>query len=129
MIHLHIAPAAQPLDYATARAQALARAHVLNMAEPVIVSWRRLGHADRNRDWAAYGRSHGGEADIQVGDDFEFIVMDSDAYESAHRLPLLANLRDARGTEYLCLTPLLGRAATPGEPVCQPLDEWTADQL
>lgn len=136
MINLYIDYSGKSLDFPVAREMALARAHVLNMEQPVIVSWRQhnthsyspgFEGADEESWWAKYGLGNGGQADISVGKDFEFIVMESGDYETVHSLPL-RNLKDAAGAEYVCLSPMLDDTNKPRKDACSQLDDWTGDQ-
>jgi hypothetical protein len=136
MINLHVDYSGKSLDYTMASQMALTRARANNMRQPAIVSWRQHGShgfspsfegADEESWWAKYGQGNGGQADISVGEDFEFIVMESGGFETVHSLPL-RNLKDASGAEYVCLSPMLDDSNTPRKDACSPLDEWTADQ-
>lgn len=137
MINLHVDYSGKDLGFNMAREMALARACAQNMEQPVIVSWRQYNTpgfspsfegADKESWWAKYGQGNGGQADISVGEDFEFIVMESGGYETLHSLPL-RNLKDEAGVEYMCLSPMLDDSGKPRKDACVPLDEWTADQF
>lgn len=137
MINLHVDYSGKSLDFAMASQMALTQARANNMKQPAIMSWRRHGShayspgfegADEESWWAKYGQGNGGQADISVGEDFEFIVMESGGFETVHSLPL-RNLKDEAGAEYVCLSPMLDDTGKPRKDACSPLDEWTADQF
>ena len=137
MVDLYVHNSDKSLDFNVAREMALARAIVQNMEAPVIVSWRQhsthgfspgFDGADEASWWIKYGLGNGGQAGIRIGDDFEFIVMESGGYETVHSLPL-RNLKDATGAEHICLVPMLDDTNTPRKDACVPLDDWTADQM
>jgi hypothetical protein len=137
MINAHVDFSGQHLDFHAASQMALARARTLNMKQPAIVSWHDLGShgfspgfegADEESWWAKYGAGNGGQADISVGADYEFIVMETGGFETVRGLPL-RNLKDDQGIEYVCLSPMLDDSGRPRKDACSPLDDWTADQL
>jgi len=136
MVNLQINSSDMSLDFNVAREMALACAAEHNMEQPVILSWRQHNShgfapgfegAEEESWWSKYGQGNGGQANISVGDDYSFIVAESGGYETVNSLPL-RNIRDANGTEYLCLTPMLDDTNTPRKDACSPLDDWTADQ-
>jgi hypothetical protein len=64
-----------------------------------------------------------------VGDEYEFVMMDSQGYETLGEMPL-RNLSDEFGNHYLCFTPILGRLSNkPSPAACTYLDGWLADQF
>jgi hypothetical protein len=137
MLNLHVEYSGKNLDFHTASAMALAQARTNHMKQPTIVSWRQHGShsfspgfegADEASWWAKYGQGNGGQVDIRVGEDFEFIVMESGGFETVRSLPL-RNLRDADGAEYVCLAPMLDGTNKPRIDACSPLDDWAADQF
>lgn len=136
MINLHVDYPGKSLDFDTASHLALARARASNFKQPAIVSWHQLSThgyspgfegADEESWWAKYGLGNGGQMDISVGEDFEFIVMETGGYETLKGLPL-RNLRDEAGNEYVCLIPMLDDTGRPRRDACAPLDDWMADQ-
>lgn len=105
--------------------------------EPTIISWHRNSDqsmspyydgANPKSWWEKYGEGNGGEVEIAVGDEYQFVMMDAEAYETLGEMPL-RNLSDGSGHEYVCLTPMLGKSSRPTPEACTYLDEWTADQL
>jgi hypothetical protein len=109
-----------------------------DMQQPTIVSWHQRSNqhvssyydgANPDSWWKKYGKGNGGELEVSVGDEYEFVLMDTDGYESLGRMPL-RNLSDESGNHYLCLTPILGVVTnTPNPEACTELDGWLADQL
>lgn len=109
------------------------------MKDPTIVSWHRdrsMGATPPYYDganpetwWEKYGTGNGGKLEVDVGDAYQFIMMDAGGYETVRDLPL-RNLTDRAGVEYICYTPIQGRdTATPKPEACTPLDDWLADQF
>lgn len=136
MINLHVDCSGKNLDFSMASEMAMTQARASNMRQPTIVSWRQhsthafspgFAGADEDSWWSKYGQGNGGQMDIHVGDDFEFILMESGGFETVRNLPL-RNLKDDAGDEYLCLIPMLDDTGKPRKDACSPLDEWMADQ-
>ncbi len=102
--------------------------------EPVLVAWcdRKTARmspaiegADLRTRWRDYGASHGGNLEIDVGDDFAFIYADSSAFDPYEASPY-SNLKDGQGNEYLCQINLLGDSHNPTADACVALDDWTS---
>jgi hypothetical protein len=122
------------------RASELARetARRYAMQEPTIVSWHQHSNdhvssyydgANPDTWWEKYGTGNGGELEVRVGYEFDFVMMDAKDYETLGEMPL-RNLSDAAGHQYLCYTPILGKESkTPTPEACSELDDWVADQL
>ncbi len=124
------------ISYQQASRLALSAARENQMQDPTIIAWRQHGSnaashlyegADPATWWAKYGEGNGGNMDIKIGNSFDFILVDSQGYETIDQLPL-RNIPGADGQEYICLTPLMGGEATPNARACVPIDEWMADQ-
>lgn len=125
-----------------ARASQLARdtARQFQMQEPTIIAWHQHGDnrvssyydgADPDTWPEKYGAGNGGELQVRVGYDFDFILMDAKGYETLGEVPL-RSLSDAAGHEYLCYTPLLDETdAHPTSDACTELDDydWITNQL
>lgn len=105
---------------------------------PTIVSWHQHSnqHLSPSYDGAnpdswceKFGEGNGGQLEVSVGDEYDFVMMDAQGYETLGPMPL-RNLSDAAGHQYLCYTPLLGRVTnTPKPEACMELDGWLADQF
>lgn len=124
------------LSYATASRLAREAASQHRMQDPTIVAWHHRSsdamspaYQGANPDswWEKFGEGNGGQLEIQVGDDYEFVMMDSLGYECHDKIPL-RNLEDCDGREYICFAPMLGGTCEPKREACVPLDEWTANQ-
>mgnify|MGYP001114265627 CR=1 FL=1 len=108
------------------------------MLDPTIMAWHTSSGqgtpafydgADPDTWWSKYGEGNGGRLEVYVGEDYQFIMMDTRGYEKLGNMPL-RNLSDGQGNEYLCLTPLLGHETrTPTQGACTQLDGWAANQL
>ena len=108
------------------------------MLDPTIMAWHKgsgqdmpalYDDADPETSWAKYGAGNGGKLEVNVGNDYQFIMMDTSGYEKLGEMPL-RNLSDGQGNEYLCLTPLLGKETnSPTQEACTHLDGWAADQF
>lgn len=107
------------------------------MKDPTIVAWHRsreLGEtphydgANPETWWEKYGEGNGGRLEVSVGDEYQFIMMDTRGYETVGEIPL-RNLTDAAGNQYLCFTPIQGMTSSvPNRDACSLLDGWLADQ-
>lgn len=109
------------------------------MKDPTIMAWHRSGksgeemapfYAGANPDtwWEKFGEGNGGRLEVDVGDDYQFILMDARGFETVGDMPL-RNLTDHDGNQYLCYTPLQGmESSVPRQDACTLLDGWMADQ-
>jgi hypothetical protein len=102
---------------------------------PAIVAWHdRIssqkfpaeieGCPDPTR-WHVYGETHGGELEVGVNGEFDFIIADSADFEPYGPSPYI-NLRDQNGVEMLCQVSALHIPRNPSEEACMALDEWTS---
>jgi len=109
------------------------------MKDPTIMSWHRssrLGEtapfydgANTETWWEKYGEGNGGRLEVEVGDDYQFILMDARGFETVGDMPL-RHLTDRDGNQYLCYTPLQGmESSVPRQEACILLDGWMADQF
>jgi hypothetical protein len=124
-------------SFQVARSMALGVAMDHQMRDPTIMSWHRQGDPDTSPAfdggapdawWEKYGTGNGGRMQVDVGDEYGFILMDARGFETVGITPL-RNLSDSHGNDYLCLTPLIGKSATrPSMSACTLLDGWAADQ-
>lgn len=124
------------LNFGIARRLARDAAKAERMMEPTIVSWHRRGThdmssyydgADPDSWWEKYGEGNGGRLEVSVGDDYDFVLLDSRGYDTVDEIPL-RNLEGSDGQEYICYAPMLGNDREPNAEACMPLDEWLADQ-
>jgi hypothetical protein len=109
-----------------------------DMHEPTIVSWHQRSNdrvstyydgADPHTWWEKFGAGNGGEIEVSVGDQYDFVLTDAEGYETIGPMPL-RNLADEAGNQFLCYTPILGEESkTPNRDACTELDGWAADQM
>ena len=102
-------PTAHPQGIEAARDFAVVKSQVF-LAEPVVLSWRNdetetiapeiPGAATQER-WREYGIANGGKIEVDVGDDFHFILGEDTEFEEPHSL--FTNVTDADGDTYLCV--------------------------
>jgi hypothetical protein len=138
MRNVHIDYHGPQLDYQTACFIAKDTARRNQMHDPTIISWYLSGANDMapyfdgaNPEtwWAKYGAGNGGNLEVVIGEDYHFIIIDTQGYDQVGHLPL-RNLSDEHSNHYLCYTPILGRVADkPNREACIHLDGWAADQL
>jgi len=102
--------------------------------EPMLVAWYdkkaarmspAIEGANLRSRWHDYGVSHGGELEVDIGDDFAFIYADSSAFDPYEPSPY-SNIRDKDGNEYICQINLMGDKHQPSPEACVPLDDWTS---
>jgi len=124
-------------DFQHASQMAIEAAMNDDVHEPTIVSWHQRSTdrvstyydgADPRTWWEKFGAGNGGEIEVSVGDEYDFVLTDSEGYETLGEMPL-RNLSDASGNEFLCYAPILGEKTTPNADACTELDSWTADQM
>lgn len=138
MRNVQIESPGKTLNFQSASELAKDVARENEVREPTIVSWHRRSdesmspfYEGANPDswWEKYGKGNGGELEVSVGDEFQFVMTDSQGYETLGEFPL-RNLSDEEGNPYLCFTPILGRVTNkPNQDACTYLDGWAADQL
>lgn len=137
MRNVHIDYQGSALNFQSASLLAKEIARENQMQDPTIMAWHRHSVAmpayydGANPDtwWEKYGAGNGGRLEVSVGDDYQFVMMDTRGYEKLGEMPL-RNLSDDHGNEYLCYTPILGKVSTkPTLEACTHLDGWLADQF
>ena len=135
-VHIDYQGARPDFQRATLLAKGIAMEN--QMQQPTIISWHQQSNqhmspyyegANPDSWWEKYGEGNGGNLEVSVGDEYGFVIMDTQGYETLGEMPL-RNLSDASGNQYLCFTPILGRTGnTPNPEACTYLDGWLADQL
>lgn len=135
-VHIDYQGARPDFLRATLLAKGIAKEN--QMQQPTIISWHQQSNqhmspyyegANPDSWWEKYGEGNGGGLEVKVGDEYGFVMMDAQGYETLGEMPL-RNLSDASGNQYLCFTPILGRTSnTPNPEACTYLDGWLADQL
>lgn len=137
MRNIHIDYHGKPPDYQSASLLAKDVARENQMKDPTIMAWHTdsgqgtlpfYDGANPDTWWEKFGEGNGGRLEVSVGDDYRFIMMDARGFETLGPMPL-RNLSDGAGNQYLCYTPILGRASSePNPEACTVLDGWLADQ-
>lgn len=137
MRNIHIDYQGDALNFHSASNLAKGIARENQMQQPTIMSWHQHSNqsmspyydgANPDSWWEKYGEGNGGRLEVSVGDEYQFVMMDSRGYEILGQMPL-RNLSDDAGNQYLCFTPLLGRVSNqPNPEACTYLDGWLADQ-
>ena len=136
MLNIHVDYPDADLNFQRASRLATDAACESLMLEPTIMSWHRHSNqgmsptfegANPESWWLKYGAGNGGQLDVSVGGEYEFVLMDAHGFESHGQMPL-RNLNEGAGNEYICFTPLLGDSSSPSQKACSPLDDWLADQ-
>lgn len=100
------------MSYETARSLAHSIACMMER-EPILMAWHDKPHgrmgpeipgADLNNRWRDYGRSYGGNLEISVNGEYDFIFGDSEDYSGLDdgEQPYISS-RDSQGNEYLCV--------------------------
>jgi len=135
-VHVDYQGAAPDFQRASLLAKSVAQENA--MQQPTIVSWHQSSNqhmspyydgANPDSWWEKYGEGNGGKLEVSVGDEYGFVMMDTQDYETLGKMPL-RNLSDEYGNHYLCLTPMLGLLdKKPSLAACTYLDGWLADQL
>jgi hypothetical protein len=136
MQNLHVEYPGSDLTYSKASLLAKRAAMENNMHSPVIIAWHQQSShamspsydgANPASWWEKYGAGNGGRMEVSVGNEFDFVLMDTRGFETVDQLPI-RNLVAENGQEYICLSPMLGEGCAPIDKACVPLDEWTANQ-
>jgi hypothetical protein len=116
-----------------AKAAAASESH---MQSPTIVAWHQHSNhamspsydgADPSSFWEKYGSGNGGRLAVTVGDEYDFVMMETGGFETVGQIPV-RNLIANDGKEYVCLSPMLGDHGASIEKACVPLDEWIGNQ-
>jgi hypothetical protein len=137
MKKVHIDYRGDTLNYESASLLAKGVARENKMLEPTIISWHSNGRdmppyfdgANPDTWWEKYGSGNGGRLEIDVGDEYQFVMLDARGFEILGEMPL-RNLADAEGNQYLCFTPMIGKTSNrPTMEACSTLDGWLADQF
>ena len=119
------------MNYKMASHIAQAIAHEINGTEPIVVAWHDKPHSrmspvieggDLNTRWHDYGASHGGQLEVSVNGEYDFIFADSVQYETGFPSPYVS-VRDAKGEEYLCQINALKDPKKPSEDACVKIEE------
>lgn len=120
------------INYKMASQIALATAQVINGGkEPIVVAWHDkamsrmspvIEGADINTRWHDYGESHGGQLEVDINGEYDFIFADAGQYERGSPSPFVS-VHDAQGQQFLCQINALKDPRKPGEDACVKLDD------
>lgn len=120
MKQINISVSGMEMDYKTANSIAHSVAGMVD-AEPTMVAWHdarmhkmspAIEGADVQNRWRDYGETHGGNVNISVNGDFDFIFADSTEFEELGHSPFIS-LQDSEGNQFLCR---LGDLRDPKDP-------------
>jgi len=136
MQNLHIDYPGTDLNFAKASLLAKQAARENHMHIPAIIAWHQhsthamspsFDGANPESWWERYGAGNGGRLEVSVGNEYDFVMMESGSFETVGELPV-RNLVAEDGKEYICLSPMLGERCASIEQACVPIDEWAANQ-
>lgn len=118
------------IDYKTASVIARSIAEQCEH-EPTVVAWHDarehrmspvIEGADEHTRWKDYGMSHGGDVNISVNGDFDFIFADSDKFDELGNSPYMT-LQDAQGNQFLCRMGDLRDPKDPSQDACFSIEQ------
>lgn len=113
------------LDYKSAQAIADSIASMID-SEPTIVAWHDklqakmspvIEGADINTRWHDYGVAFGGDLNVSINGEYDFIFTDTSACEQGVPSPYMT-VYDKSGHEYMCLMGELRDPQNPTEQAC-----------
>jgi hypothetical protein len=119
------------INYQMASQIALATANVINGKDLIVVAWHDKAESrmspvieggDINTRWHDYGESHGGQLEVDVNGEYDFIFADAGQYERGSPSPYVS-VHDAMGQQFLCQINALKDPDKPSEDACVKLDE------
>lgn len=131
---LHIDYPGTGLDYHVARDMAYRAVQDAQIEEPVMMAWHDkktsrmspvIEGADINTRWHDYGESHGGQIEIDVNGEYDFVFAESAGFDDYGPSPYI-NLSDGSGNNYLCQRGLLRDPHQPEKDACVALDDYTS---
>jgi hypothetical protein len=103
--------------------------------EPTVVAWHDatrnkmspvIAGADVQSRWRDYGQAYGGDINVNVNGDFDFIFADTSEFEGLGKSPYIS-VHDKQGHEYLCLAESLRDPSNPKEEACYRIDDTEAN--
>jgi len=116
------------MGYATASIIAQALAATMEKV-PTVVAWHDKPHArmspnieggDIHSRWHDYGESFGGEFNITINGDYDFIFADAENFDTVESTAFRM-VKDSEGHEYMCQANLLRDPNDPGK-TCEQVD-------
>lgn len=117
------------VDYRTANNIAQSIAAMMEK-EPTVIAWHdkqaakmspEIEGGDINTRWHDYGASHGGEVNVTINGDYDFIFADGSEFEQETPSPYRM-VHDKDGHEYICLASQLRDPNDPSKSACEPVD-------
>lgn len=133
MKQINISINGMELDYKTANSIARSVANILDV-EPTVVAWHDarankmspvIEGADTHSRWRDYGETHGGNVNVSVNGDFDFIFADSNNFEELGHSPYIS-LQDQQGNQFLCRMEDLRDPKDPHQEACFSIESDTA---
>lgn len=119
------------LDYKQAKEVARSVAGMFDK-EPTVVAWHDgkrkamspvIEGADTQR-WHDYGTANGGNLEISINGEYDFIFADSAEFEELGRGPYIS-VQDKTGRNFLCRMEALKDPKNPEQDACYPLESGT----
>jgi len=130
MKHINININGMDMDYKTA--SVIARSVAAQCEhEPTVVAWHDakqhrmspvIEGADEHSRWQDYGRSHGGDIDVNINGDYDFIFAESENYEELGNSPYVT-LKDTQGNQFLCRIGDLRDPKDPSQEACFSIEQ------
>jgi len=130
MKQINISVNGMDIDYKTASVIARSVAEQCEQ-EPTVVAWHDakrhrmspvIEGADEHSRWKDYGQSHGGDVNISINGDYDFIFAESEAFDELGTSPYLA-LQDAQGNQFLCRMGDLRDPKDPSQEACFSIEQ------
>ena len=132
MLNVHTEYQGEDHDFESASLLGKNVAKENQMLDPTIMAWHKgsgqhmpalYDGADPETSRAKCGAGNGGKLEVNVGNDHQFIMVDTSGHEKLGEMPL-RKLSDGQGDDYLCLTPLVGKKAnSPTQEACTHLED------
>lgn len=130
MKHIDISVNGMDMDYQTASIIAKSIAEQCE-SEPTVVAWHDakqhrmspvIEGADELNRWRDYGESHGGDVDISINGEFDFIFAEGANFEELGHSPYIT-LQDQQGNQFLCKIGDLRDPKDPSQEACFSIEQ------
>lgn len=121
------------LDYKQAKEVARSVAGMIDK-EPTVVAWHDVKRktmspviegGDPQSRWHDYGQANGGNLEVNINGDFDFIFADSSGFEELGRGPYIS-VQDKSGRSFLCRMEELKDPKNPDQDACYPIESATS---
>jgi hypothetical protein len=118
------------MDYRIANTIARSVASLVD-ADPTVVAWHDgiqnrmspvIEGANILNRWSDYGTSHGGNLNVSINGDYDFIFADGEQFEQLGNSPYMS-LQDAEGNQFLCRIGDLRDPHDPHQQACFSIEE------